>query len=127
MRRVFGRYPISDCSIIAHVGLSNSNVNTAWDHVFCDASDVGYGAVGYLRVTTNGHTSCHFLMRKSRVAPKKVATVPRMELVAALLAVNLTRHLVKELKYSVSSAFLWTDSMIVLYYLETPLQGSRPL
>jgi len=109
---------VTGLNIPRHVGLSKRNVDTVQVHVFCDASDVGYGAVGYLRVTTNGHTSCHFLMGKSRVAPKKVATVPRMELVAAVLAVKLTRHLVKELKYSVSSAFIWTDSMIVLYYLK---------
>ena len=107
---------VTGLTIPRHVGLSERNVNTVQVHVFCDASDVGYGAVGYLRVTTNGHTSCRFFMGKSRVAPKKLATVPRMELLAAVLAVRLTRHLVKELKCSVSSALIWTDSIIVLYY-----------
>ena len=109
---------MTSLNIPRHVGLSKRNVDTVQVHVFCDASDVGYGAVGYLKVTTDGHTSCHFLMGKSHVAPKKVANVPRMELVAAVFAVKLTRHLVKELKYSVSSAFIWTDSIILLYYLK---------
>ena len=45
--------------ISRHMGLPKRNVDTVQVHVFCDVSDVVYGAVGYLRVTTDGHTSYH--------------------------------------------------------------------
>ncbi|XP_043191130.1 uncharacterized protein LOC122364619 [Amphibalanus amphitrite] len=59
-------------------------------HHFSDASTVGYGVVSYLRQTDDkGQVHCMILMAKSRVAPLKKMTVPRMELAAATVAVRL--------------------------------------
>ena len=109
---------MADMEVPRHIGLSKVGVDNVQLHVFCDASDAGYGAVGYLRVVKTSSVSCHFLMGKSRVAPKKVTTIPRMELVAGVLAIKLTRHLMKELKYPINGSTIWTDSLIVLYYLK---------
>ena len=56
-------------------------------HHFADASNEGYGVVSYLRMTNaRGEVHCAFLFGKSRLAPLKSMTVPRLELAAATLA-----------------------------------------
>ena len=55
-------------------------------HHFSDASQQGYGAVTYLRITDrSGNTKCSFIMGKSRLAPMTSVTIPRMELSAAVI------------------------------------------
>ncbi|CAC5426191.1 unnamed protein product [Mytilus coruscus] len=58
-------------------------------HHFADASEIGYGVVSYLRIENeDGKTYCSFIMGKSRVAPLKQVTIPRLELTAATVAVR---------------------------------------
>ena len=46
-------------------------------HVFCDSSQLAYGAVAYLRGTTPKRgTKCTFVMSKSKVVPIKPQTMP---------------------------------------------------
>ncbi|KAG5894734.1 hypothetical protein JTB14_006153 [Gonioctena quinquepunctata] len=54
---------------------------------FADTSMDGYGAVVYVRtVEENGEITVNLLCAKSKVSPFKVVTIPRLELVAALLS-----------------------------------------
>ena len=63
-------------------------------HVFCDSSQLAYGAVAYLRGTTPKRgTKCTFVMSKSKVAPIKPQTMPRLELLAAVLGAELAKYL----------------------------------
>ena len=88
-------------------------------HNFSDASQVGYGAVTYLRLTDNQeNTSCSFVIGKARLAPLKSITVPRMELSAAVLATRLDKITREELSQPVDQSFFWTDSTCVLRYIE---------
>ena len=57
-------------------------------------------------------------MGKSRVAPLKSITVPRLELTAALLSVKVSILLGPELEYDNVSEFFWTDSQVVLGYIQ---------
>jgi len=51
---------------------------------FCDASEHGYAAVAYLRVTsTSGSVTVHLIGSKTKMAPIKTSTIPRLELCAA--------------------------------------------
>ena len=73
-------------------------VSDAQLHHFCDASEVGYGTASYLRLTnTRGLIHIAFVMGKGRVALLKPITIPRLELAAAVLAVQINRMLEKEL------------------------------
>ena len=86
-------------------------------HHFSDASFQGYGHCSYLRlVNAKGDVHCSLIMGKSRVAPKKTMTIPRMELCAAVLSVKVARFLRSELKMNYDEYF-WTDSQIVLAYI----------
>ena len=54
-------------------------------HNFSDASEIGYGQCSYLRVVDeNENIHCSLIMGKARVAPKRFASIPRLELVAVL-------------------------------------------
>ena len=87
-------------------------------HYFADASETGYGAVAYLRMTDEeGKTHCSFVAGKARVAPLKAITIPRLELTAATVAVRLDAQLKKELDIAVDSSTFWTDSTTVLRYI----------
>ncbi|XP_038064667.1 uncharacterized protein LOC119745243 [Patiria miniata] len=83
-------------------------------HHFADASELGYGTISFLRlVNYEGEVKCSFLMSKSRVAPLKQVTIPRMELTAATVAVRVDHMIRKELEIEVDDTY-WTDSMSVL-------------
>ena len=67
-------------------------------HHFSDASVKGYGQCSYLRlVAENQRVHCSFVMGKSRVAPLKPVTIPRLELTAAVCSVRISQQLRREL------------------------------
>ena len=87
-------------------------------HHFSDASIQGYGQCSFLRmVNAEGKVHCSFVMGKSRVAPIKSITVPRLELTAAVLSVRMSEQLKKELDIQLSDEVFWTDSKVVLGYI----------
>ena len=72
-------------------------------HHFTDACQYGYGQVSYLcLVDNNGRIHCSLMIGKTSVAPSKVKTIPRMELVAATLSVKMSILLTKELEILVN-------------------------
>ncbi|XP_026054781.1 uncharacterized protein LOC113040736 [Carassius auratus] len=87
-------------------------------HHFSDASEVEYGVVSYLRLlNADGIAHCAFMMGKSRVAPLKQTTIPRMELAAAVVAVKTDKMLKDELELELQESVFWTDSTTVLRYI----------
>jgi len=87
---------------------------------FCDASEKGYAAVVYLRVTNpSGSTSIYHLGAKTKLAPMKAMTIPRLELSGAvLLALWLARlKRILEIQLVFFLLFAWSDSSIVLSWL----------
>lgn len=87
-------------------------------HSFSDASEVGYGQCSYLRlVDGDSRIYCSLVMAKSRVAPLKPITIPRLELTAALVNAKVGSSLGKELDYDQINEVYWTDSRVVLGYI----------
>ena len=87
-------------------------------HTFTDASTVGYGACSYARVVyVDDSVNYCLLTGKSRVAPVKRVTVPRLELVAAVTGAKLSSLIVCELDLSFDSVHFWTDASVVLRYI----------
>ncbi|KAL7871964.1 hypothetical protein SRHO_G00069470 [Serrasalmus rhombeus] len=88
-------------------------------HNFSDASESGYGTASYILLTSkDGKKCCTLLMCKSRVAPLKKVTVPRMELTAAIIAVKVDKLLRQEMEITLQESVFWTDSLTVLRYIE---------
>jgi len=55
---------------------------------------------------------------KSRVAPTKIPTIPRLELTAALVSAKVGTKIQEELCYPNLTEFFWTDSKVVLGYIK---------
>ncbi|GFY11820.1 integrase catalytic domain-containing protein [Trichonephila clavipes] len=90
-------------------------------HTFSDASIKAYGAVSYVRLRTFDKISVHLLASKSRVAPLKVLTLPRLELMGALLAARLAKEISRVLNEKISTTnYFWTDSTIALSWIQGP-------
>lgn len=91
-------------------------------HGFCDASQNAFGACIYFRSTTT--SQCQLYCSKSRVAPLKPSTIPRLELCGALILAELVSMVGKELeriniRCDPTNVTLWSDSSIVISWINS--------
>ena len=87
-------------------------------HHFGDGSLAAYGGASYLRVVSlTGEVKVTLLMAKGRVAPMKANTVPRLELAASVLGVQLDEVLKRELRIELRPSTFWSDSRVALTYI----------
>lgn len=88
-------------------------------HVFSDASEIAYSASAYLRtIDDDGEIRCIFTMGKCRNCPIKRPTIPRLELMASVIAVRLSNLVKAELDWTINQITFWTDSTTVLQYIK---------
>lgn len=87
---------------------------------FSDASEQAFGVASYLVSTdTTGQLHSQLLMAKSRLAPIKPLTLPRLELQAAVLATTVDELLRSELDITLErDSHFWTDAELVLSYIQ---------
>ena len=91
-------------------------------HCFTDASIHAYAATVYLVTEkATGEKIPHLIAAKSKVAPIKTVSLPRLELCGAQLGAKLTDKILKAFK-SVNlknlETFAWTDSTITLAWIQ---------
>lgn len=99
---------------------NGANILSCSLHGFCDASLKAYAAVIYLVVRTEvGHLT-KLLCSKTRVAPIKSVTIPRLELLSALLLSRLVNTVTLALssELMLSETFYYTDSKIALCWIQ---------
>ncbi|GBM16422.1 hypothetical protein AVEN_94921-1 [Araneus ventricosus] len=88
---------------------------------FADASEAAYGAVVYLQCFyQNNSAKVTILAIKSRVAPIRVISIPRLELCVCVLLAQLVQKIRSSLRLEISDIVLHTDSTIALAWLNTP-------
>ena len=101
--------------------LSESTTSTMQLHLFTDASEITYGAAVYLRgADDKGTVTSSLVASKSKVAPVKTVSLPRIELCAAHLGVKLLKtgeSSLSNLELPLQRSKAWTDSTIALAWL----------
>lgn len=88
-------------------------------HLFVDASENGIAAALFLRFEHNGYVCCSLVAAKTRVAPLKFHSIPRLELQAALIGARLARMATQSLSTTINREFYWTDSRDVLSWINS--------
>lgn len=87
-------------------------------HGFADASSVAYGCVIYLQcISPENEISTKLVCSKSRVAPLKPVSIPRLELCACLLLSRLVKKTLNSLHLNIDEVYLWSDSTIALAWI----------
>ncbi|XP_049294136.1 uncharacterized protein LOC125769445 [Anopheles funestus] len=86
-------------------------------HIFVDAGKDGFAAVGYFRFESEDHREVVLIGAKTRVAPLKYTSIPRLELQAAILGVRLMKAIETAHRIKIDRRYLWTDSKDVLCWL----------
>jgi hypothetical protein len=71
-------------------------------NVFCDASEKAYGAALYVRSVSREGIAVRLACSKNRLAPVKKVTLPRLELLAALVGARLVDYFCVETGMDIS-------------------------
>lgn len=94
--------------------------SSSWSiHVFCDASKVAYSTVIFLRSVNGNVVNVQLMMAKSRIAPLKMMSIPRLELMACCIGARLARVVTDSLEVKDLPVYFWTDSTTVLYWIKS--------
>ena len=105
---------LSDVHVPRWIGARTPDHQDCEVHVFLDASERAYGAALYLRSIVDEVATVLLICSKASLAPIKRVTLPRLELLAALVATRLLRYFCQATDYNIFKAFLWSDSAITL-------------
>ncbi|XP_062541148.1 uncharacterized protein LOC134209180 [Armigeres subalbatus] len=89
-------------------------------HIFVDASEEAYAAVAYFRIVNQRkHVDCSLVAAKTKVAPIKPISVPRLELQAAVLGVRLMQMVADGHSIQIDRRVFWSDSSTVLAWINS--------
>ena len=96
-------------------------------HSYSDASELAYGAAVYLVVEyQNGDASSKLVVAKTKVAPLATISIPRLELMAAVLSLHLANTVAEVYKIDQMNVNYWTDSMNVLWWVRNHSRKFKP-
>ncbi|GFT44317.1 putative RNA-directed DNA polymerase from transposon X-element [Trichonephila clavipes] len=87
-------------------------------HLFVDACKSSYGACVYIRTVTPLGVKIRLIRAKSRVAPLKTMTIPRLELMACCIGARLVHSVYAALDVPDLKIIAWSDSMVALWWLK---------
>ena len=94
-------------------------------HLFSDASNDAFASVAYLvcRYQDSSPTS-RLIASKCRVSPVKAMTIPRLELMGAVLSSRLAQNILKVI--TADRTIFWTDSENVWYWVRNQSRVFKP-
>lgn len=88
-------------------------------HTFVDASENGMAATTFLRFVQDNKVMCTLAAAKTRVAPIRFHSIPRLELQAAIVGARLSQSVLASLSSPIRQRFFWTDSRDVLSWINS--------
>lgn len=106
---------IPRCYLVAKSG----EVESLEVHIFTDASEHGYGCVAYLRSIFNGKIHCNLMMSRAKVAPIKRQSIPRLELMGAVLGARMSQTILSTHSYQFKRTVFWTDSRTICSWINS--------
>jgi len=122
------KYLTSDLEELGHVKVPRCYFNPTMEilrhelHGFSDASQKAYAAAVYLRtVYCNGSiVTSQLIAAKTRVAPIKKQTIPRLELLGAAILARLLSSVQSSLQstLTISHSYYWVDSFTTLCWIK---------
>ncbi|KRZ75252.1 hypothetical protein T10_4672 [Trichinella papuae] len=96
-------------------------------HGFSDASEKAYGGAVYMTmIDAEGKGTIKLIVAKSKVAPLKSVTLPRLELVAALTTAKLTSYVKRVIDLEINKIYCWSDSQIILCWIRNAARKWKP-
>ena len=120
---------VSELQDLSHVAIPRClrlpNPESVDLHLFSDASKDAFASVAYLvcHYPSSPSTSC-LIASKCRVSPLKVVTIPRLELMGAILSSRLAKSILTVL--TVDRVIYWTDSENVYYWVRNQSREFKP-
>lgn len=88
-------------------------------HRMTDASQLAYAAVSYVRHKyEGGEVTVRFVAAKAKVTPTKAVSIPRLELMGAVLGIRLSEKVSELLEVPLNACIFWTDSMDVICWIQ---------
>ncbi|XP_037821195.1 uncharacterized protein LOC119610147 [Lucilia sericata] len=96
-------------------------------HIFVDASEDSFAAVAYWRwISDDGKIGTSFVTSKTKCAPLKRVTIPRLELQAAVLGTRLMQTILDGHGFTPEKCILWSDSKTVLKWIASSHHRYKP-
>lgn len=96
-------------------------------HIFCDASEVAFVAVVYLRTTySDKDPKVKFIMAKTKMALKKTISAFKLELQAALLGARLFNYSGKAFTRKIDNRYFWTNSFCAQNWIRSQASLFQP-
>lgn len=127
----------SKSALIKLKELSLSNFKDVWRKksrkrnkfilIFTDTSSEAYGAVACQRYAyKSGEVASCLLMSKARVTPLKSISIPRLELLGAVLCLWLEKKVTRALQMEIKDVTFWCDIMNVLCSIRNQSHTLKP-
>ena len=89
-------------------------------HTFSDASEQAFSAVCYLRTIFGNNVNVSLMGSKTRVAPTKMLSIPRLELQGFVLGTRWAQTLTTSIqRIQIKRSYHWTDSKNVICWIES--------
>ena len=107
---------MSNLKIPRWIGPSSSDAQIEV-HGFADSSNKAFGAVIYVRTVHQNQVTVSLQFFKTRIAPIKIISIPRMELCVATLLAKLVKHSIEVMPFKQPIIHLWSDSLDALYWI----------
>ena len=118
---------LKDIQVPRRLWNKGMNADSMSLHTFVDASESAYGAVVYARCTYEDSTvSTNIVAAKTRVSPNIATSIPRLELMGAIVGVRLASRIAEVLGIKLTETTFWCDSVNVLWWVRGRSRNFKP-
>ncbi|XP_062717003.1 uncharacterized protein LOC134292164 [Aedes albopictus] len=96
-----------------------ANFETLQLHIFVDASEAAYSCVAYFRLEVGETVQVAFVSSKTKVAPLKTISIPRLELKAAVLGTRMLNTIKDQHTFPIARQIIWSDAGVCLAWIRS--------